>query len=184
MGNEMPKRPLWFSKPLSSLISSGMNVEIPKGFGQIDYEGELALVINKRCKNVTLEEAQNFIFGVLPALDITARELQKNDGQWTRAKGFDTFCPIGPIIAPWNQNWKKAEIRTRKNGIVVQEDSLSSLAFDFETLISDISKCMTLERGDLILTGTPAGVGPIKSGDNLQVELNGPVRLELSVNCS
>ncbi len=183
MGNEMPVRPLWFTKPLSSLLADGGNIEIPMGFGQIDYEGELALVIKKKCRNVDPSKAGEFIFGIIPALDITARELQKKDGQWTRAKGFDTFCPLGPVIAPWDSRWNSAGIKTLKNGKIVQQDSLSSLAFDFETLISDISNCMTLERGDLILTGTPAGVGPIVPGDHLEVHLEGPTILELSANC-
>ncbi|MBF0499376.1 MAG: fumarylacetoacetate hydrolase family protein [Candidatus Riflebacteria bacterium] len=181
LGNEIPKEPLWFSKPPSSLIGHNGKVLLPKGFGRIDYEGEVAFVIGRSGRNISASEALKFIAGVTLAIDITARELQKTDGQWTRAKGFDTFCPLGPGIASFEQSWLDCSITTTKNGTIVQNDRLSSLIFPVPQLIQHLSACMTLEPGDVILTGTPAGVGPLESGDHLKVEAEGPVHLSLNV---
>jgi 2-keto-4-pentenoate hydratase/2-oxohepta-3-ene-1,7-dioic acid hydratase in catechol pathway len=183
MDSDVPKRPLWFMKPISALIGNDDCVEIPMGVGRVDYEGELALVIGKKGKNIPQEKAAEYIFGVTAAFDITARDLQKSDGQWTRAKGFDTFCPIGPYILPYSEEWKEATLKTFKNDELVQNDKTSSMVFGFEELISDISNCMTLEEGDLILTGTPAGIGEIESGDRLKLVLEANGKLELTVSC-
>lgn len=183
MGNEVPSRPLWFSKPPSAIIGEGGAVILPQGFGRIDYEGELILIIGKRCKNASVEEADTYIGGVTVGFDMTARELQKSDGQWTRAKGFDTFLPLSSIVAPYCEEWARAEIEVRLNGERVQHSSLSALVFGFSQLIADISACMTLEPGDLIMTGTPEGVGPVKGGDRLEVALTGPCSIDLSVTC-
>ncbi len=169
LGNPLPKEPLWFTKPPSSLQSSGGRIILPRGFGRIDLEGEVALVIGKRCKCISQETAAENIAGVTLALDITARELQKADGQWTRAKGFDTFCPLGPVIIPWTNKCLDSALRTELNGKIVQDDRTGNMIFPIPKLVAHISDCMTLEPGDLILTGTPAGVCPIASGDKLRV---------------
>ncbi|MFZ2955542.1 MAG: fumarylacetoacetate hydrolase family protein [Candidatus Ozemobacteraceae bacterium] len=182
LGNEIPREPLWFTKPPSSLLEHQGVVRLPEGFGRIDYEGEMAIVIGRRARHVTADKALPFIAGVTLALDITARELQKSDGQWTRAKGFDTFCPLGPVILPFEQGWLDCSLTTTLNGNLVQKDRLSSLIFSVQKLIEHVSACMTLEVGDVLLTGTPAGVGPLKPGDHLTVEAEGPMRLSLSVS--
>jgi 2-keto-4-pentenoate hydratase/2-oxohepta-3-ene-1,7-dioic acid hydratase in catechol pathway len=180
LGNPLPSEPLWFTKPPSSLLADGGSIELPTGFGRIDYEGELALVLGRRLRRAGADEALAAIAAVTPALDITARELQKADGQWTRAKGFDTFCPLGPVLAPYSPAWSQARLEVRKNGELMQSDGLTSLVFPFGVLISHLSQCMTLEPGDVILTGTPAGVGPLVPGDRLEVLLVGPQTLRLT----
>ncbi len=182
MGNDVPDRPLWFSKPPSSIIGGGGSVILPENVGRIDYEGELALVICRRARKVTVEDALNYIGGVTACLDMTARELQKSDGQWTRAKGFDTFLPLAGLVAPFSPDWAAGDIETRKNDVVVQQSSLKAMVFGFAELIADISACMTLEPGDLILTGTPEGIGPVTHGDRLQVTISGPTAVTLRVN--
>lgn len=184
LGNDVPDRPLWFSKPPSAIIGPGQTVIIPQGFGRIDYEGELALIIGKRGRNLSIETAEEYIGGVTACLDMTARELQKADGQWTRAKGFDTFLPLSTIVMPYTREWQKGAIEVQLNGDIVQASPFSAMVFDFKTLIADLSQCMTLEPGDLILTGTPEGVGPVKSGDKLTVTIKGPFETSFSVNCS
>lgn len=183
MGNDVPTRPLWFSKPPSAIIGEGGEVVLPQGFGRIDYEGELVLVIGRRCRNVALEQAVQYIGGVTIGFDMTARELQKSDGQWTRAKGFDTFLPLASVVAPYCEEWANAEIEVQLNGSRVQHSSLRAMVFGFAELVADISACMTLEPGDLIMTGTPEGVGPVKPGDRLDLSLSGPCHLDLSVTC-
>lgn len=184
LGNDVPDRPLWFSKPPSTIIGPGQTVIIPEGFGRIDYEGELALVIGKKGRNLSIEDAEDYIGGVTACLDMTARELQKTDGQWTRAKGFDTFLPLSNVVMTYTREWQKGGIEVRLNGNIVQAASFEAMVFDFKTLVADISRCMTLEPGDLILTGTPEGVGPVKSGDELTVTIKGPFESSFSVNCS
>lgn len=181
LGNDPPKEPLWFMKPPSSLIGHGGAVKYPKEFGRIDYEGELGIVIGERCRNVPLEKAAGMIAGVTLALDITARELQKSDGQWTRAKGFDTFCPLGPFILPYSAIFLDVPLETELNGKIVQSDRTGSMIFPVPRLVSHISKVMTLEPGDVILTGTPAGVGPLMPGDRLKVSLREPLDFSLEV---
>lgn len=182
MGNDVPDRPLWFSKPPSSIIGEGGSVILPENSGRIDYEGELALVICRRTRKVAVEDALDHIGGVTACLDMTARELQKSDGQWTRAKGFDTFLPLAGLVAPFSPDWAAGAIETRKNDVIVQQSSLKAMVFGFAELIADISACMTLEPGDLILTGTPAGIGPVTHGDRLQVTISGPATITLRVN--
>ena len=182
MGNDVPDRPLWFSKPPSSIIGEGGSVILPENSGRIDYEGELALVICRRTRKVAVEDALDHIGGVTACLDMTARELQKSDGQWTRAKGFDTFLPLAGLVAPFSPDWAAGAIETRKNDVIVQQSSLKAMVFGFAELIADISACMTLEPGDLILTGTPEGIGPVTHGDRLQVTISGPATITLRVN--
>ena len=184
LGNDVPDRPLWFSKPPSSIIGEGGTVKIPANAGRIDYEGELALIIGRRACNVSNDEALACIGGVTASLDMTARDLQKSDGQWTRAKGFDTFLPLASLVAPFAADWSSGSIVVRKNDLIVQQSSFSAMVFGFATLIADISACMTLEPGDIILTGTPEGIGPVTDGDRLHVEINGPVSIVLNVKVS
>lgn len=173
MGNEVPKEPLIFLKAPSSVIAPGDPIVIPPPWaGRIEHEGELAVVIGKRAKAVPESDALSYVYGYTCANDVTARELQKSDGQWSRAKGFDTFCPLGPSLAKGIDPSNLA-IQTRVNGAVRQSARTSDLIFKIPRLIAHITACMTLEEGDLILTGTPAGVGPIVPGDTVEVEIEG-----------
>ncbi len=182
MGNDVPSRPLWFTKPPSSIIGEGGNVVIPSGAGRIDYEGELVLIIGRRASKVPVDKALDYIGGVTACFDMTARELQKSDGQWTRAKGFDTFLPLASLVAPFSEEWAHGSIEVTKNNEIVQTSSFSAMVFGFAELVADISACMTLEPGDLILTGTPEGIGPVAAGDRLRVRVSGPIIIELGVN--
>lgn len=183
LGHDVPERPLWFSKPPSAVIGNGGKVWLPRGMGRVDYEGELAMVIGRRASKVKVADALNYIGGVTACFDMTARDLQKSDGQWTRAKGFDTFLPLSGLISLYDDSWQKGRIEVKKNGIVVQNDSFSSMVFGFAELLADLSACMTLEPGDLVLTGTPEGVGPVVAGDHLEMTISGPVKITLQIDC-
>jgi 2-keto-4-pentenoate hydratase/2-oxohepta-3-ene-1,7-dioic acid hydratase in catechol pathway len=183
LGHEVPARPLWFSKPPSAIVGDGDEIVLPTAFGRIDYEGELALVVGRRARNVSVDDAESYIGGVTACFDITARELQKSDGQWTRAKGFDTFLPLASLVAPYSSDWNRGMLEVWKNNELVQKDSFSSMVFGFAELIADLSACMTLEPGDLILTGTPEGVGPLAAGDLLKISISGPAIVSLAVSC-
>lgn len=172
-GNEVPKEPVFFLKPPSSIIAHGDKIVYPTHLSQrVDYEGELAVVIGNRGSDLAPRDARDHILGYSCANDVTARDLQKVDSQWTRAKGFDTFCPLGPVIAT-DVDPTDLTIRTRLNGEVRQEAATSEMIFSVEQLVSFISVVMTLEAGDVILTGTPAGVGELKPGDRIEVEIEG-----------
>jgi 2-keto-4-pentenoate hydratase/2-oxohepta-3-ene-1,7-dioic acid hydratase in catechol pathway len=167
----LPEEPILFLKPPSAILAPGGQIIYPPSSQQLDYEGELAVVIGKRCKNVTAEEAEKYILGYTCFNDVTARDLQRIDVQWTRAKSFDTFAPFGPWIAkidPYD-----ADIQTRVNGNVVQKSNTSDLIFDVPKLLQFISGIMTLEPGDVIATGTPPGVGQLQKGDAVEVEIEG-----------
>ena len=168
---EIPEEPIIFLKPPSAVIGHEDVIVMPKISRRVDYEGEIAVVIGKKCKNVKREEAMDYVLGYTCFNDVTARDLQSRDGQWTRAKSFDTFAPIGPYIV--TEMPEKLKIKTRLNGRVVQKSDTSNLIFDIPTLIEFISNVMTLEKGDVIATGTPAGVGMLRSGDVVEVEVNG-----------
>ncbi len=172
MGKGIPEEPLMFLKPSTAIISDGMPIERPAGYERVDYEGELGVVIGKRARRVSRERALDYVQGYVCVNDVTVRDLQKKDGQWTRAKGFDTFCPVGPRIVP-GLDPTNLRITTRVNGVVKQDSSTSDLIFDVATLISFCSQHMTLEEGDLISTGTPSGVGPLSPGDVVEVEISG-----------
>ncbi len=172
LGNEVPKVPLIFLKPPSSIIPSGGTILLPPQSTQVEHEGELVAVIGKRGRNVTAEQAKRYIFGYTIGNDVTARDLQKTDGQWTRAKGFDTFCSFGPWIDT-EFDPADAVITCRVNGQMRQMASTRDMVFNVGTLIAYISSVMTLEPGDLIFTGTPAGVGELKNGDEVVVEIEG-----------
>lgn len=169
---EVPKVPLIFMKPPSAIINPGDTILLPPQSQQIEHEAELVVVIGRRGRNVTAEEAQDYIFGYTVGNDVTARDLQKSDGQWTRAKGFDTFCPFGPWIDT-GFDASDALVTCKVSGQPRQMASTRDMVFNVNTLIAFISSVMTLEPGDLIFTGTPAGVGPLKPGDVVEVEIEG-----------
>ena len=172
LGNEVPKVPLIFLKPPSSIISNGETILLPPQSAQIEHEAELVIVIGKRGRHVTAENAKKIILGYTIGNDVTARDLQKSDGQWTRAKGFDTFCPFGPWIDT-DFDPSDAVITCRVNGQMRQMASTRDMVFNVGVLIAYITSIMTLETGDLIFTGTPAGVGELKDGDEVSVEIEG-----------
>lgn len=173
MGGKVPEEPLLFLKPPTAIIAPEENVIYPPQSQRVDYEGELAVVIGEKTKNCDPESAGKKIWGYTIANDITARDLQKKDSQWTRAKGFDTFCPLGPWIVrelsseSRLQTFVNEEIEPRQSALI------SDMVFDPENLVAYISEIMTLLPGDVILTGTPAGIGPVQSGDCLRVEIEG-----------
>jgi 2-keto-4-pentenoate hydratase/2-oxohepta-3-ene-1,7-dioic acid hydratase in catechol pathway len=172
LGNEVQKVPLIFLKPPSSIIPIGGTVILPPQSSQVEHEAELVVVIGKRGKNVTAEQAKRYIFGYTIGNDITARDLQKTDSQWTRAKGFDTFCSFGPWIDT-DFDPADAVITCRVNGQMRQMASTRDMVFNVGTLVAYISSVMTLMPGDLIFTGTPAGVGELRNGDEVIVEIEG-----------
>jgi len=175
----LPDEPILFLKPPSSVLSPGGQIVYPSSCQQLDYEGELAVVIGKRCKDVPADEADKYILGYTCFNDVTARDLQRKDGQWTRAKSFDTFAPFGPWIGKVES--EDVDIKTRRNGIVVHSSNTSDLILDVPHLVQFISSVMTLEPGDVIATGTPPGVGPMQKGDTIEVEIEGIGVLKNSV---
>jgi len=172
LGNEVPKAPLLFLKAPSALVGPGEAIVLPGASQQVEYEGEIGVVVGTRLRQASPEEAERGIRGFVPANDVTARDLQKSDGQWSRAKGFDTFCPVGASVVE-GQDWRTLEIVCRVNGVEKQRGNAGQMVFGIPTLLSYISNIMTLEPGDLVLTGTPAGVGPLNPGDVVEVEIPG-----------
>ena len=176
LGNDVPKEPLLFLKPPSSLIPSGASIELPTVSNRVEYEGEIGVVVSKRLRKATVEEARGAVGGLVAANDVTARDLQKSEPQWTRAKGFDTFCCVGEVgSAP--ADLSTLQVTTTVNGTIRQQGQSSNMVFDIPTLLAYISQCMTLEPGDLVLTGTPEGVGTLASGDVVEVEIAGISRV-------
>jgi 2-keto-4-pentenoate hydratase/2-oxohepta-3-ene-1,7-dioic acid hydratase in catechol pathway len=175
LGNEVPMEPLLFFKPPSSLLAHGATIILPPLLSQrVEYEGELTIVIGRTCRNVgPNEDVHPYIFGYTCANDVTARDLQKKDGQWWRAKGFDTFCPVGPVVTDEIDPWAGVQVETRVNGVVKQSASTKIFIFPLDLIIRHISQVMTLLPGDIVLTGTPAGVGPLASGDNVAITVEG-----------
>lgn len=171
MGGEAPGEPLLFLKPNTSVIGPNDTIVLPPQSKQVEHEGELAIVIGRIAKNVAAENATDYIFGYTAANDVTARDLQRSDGQWARAKGFDTFCPLGPVIE--TEFDPDATLQTRVNGEVRQDGRISDLVHDIPSIIEYASSVWTLLPGDIILTGTPAGVGPLVHGDVVEVEISG-----------
>lgn len=179
-GNEVPKEPLLFLKPPSSLLAAGQPIRIPALSKRVDYEGELAIVIGKRCRNLGPDEdVSQYIRGYTIVNDVTARDIQKSDGQWTRGKGWDTFCPVGPVVALRGHDeidplaGEPVTVTTRLNGAVRQNGSTKDLIFPIDLLLRYVTAFTTLEPGDLIPTGTPSGVGPMQAGDTVEVEIGG-----------
>lgn len=181
MGTPVPSEPLLFLKPPTTIIASETEIKYPYQSQRVDYEGELALVIGDRARNCTPEEAQTKIWGYTIANDVTARDLQQKDGQWTRAKGFDTFCPIGPWIVRELSPGAKLQTFINDDTNPVQSAGIDQMVFAPDFLVSYISQVMTLLPGDLVLTGTPEGVGPLHKGDRVRVEIEGIGRLENTV---
>ena len=173
MASELPTEPLLFLKPPSSLLAPGGIVRIPPASARVDYEGELALVIGRRVRHLKPEDWRSAIRGYTLANDVTARDLQAKDGQWTRAKGFDTFCPIGPLVSDEIDPEAGLTLETRVNGELRQRGSTLDFIFPIPALLAHITAAMTLEPGDLVLTGTPSGIGPLKAGDRVEVSIPG-----------
>jgi 2-keto-4-pentenoate hydratase/2-oxohepta-3-ene-1,7-dioic acid hydratase in catechol pathway len=176
LGNEVPKEPLLFLKPPSSLIRSEESIVLPTVSNRVEYEGEIGVVVGQRLRKVSPEVARAAITHLCAANDVTARDLQKSDVQFTRAKGFDTFCAIGEL-GPVPEELSSLRVRTLVNGVVRQDGSASDMVFDIPTLLSYISGVMTLEPGDIVLTGTPEGVGTLSAGDVVEVEVVGVSRV-------
>ncbi len=174
LGNEVPQEPLLFFKPTSSLLPPGGTILRPKVSERTDYEGELGVVISRRChKLASDEDPRPYILGYTCVNDFTARDLQNKDGQWTRAKGFDTFCPVGPLVTDGLDPWAGIQVETRVNGEVRQSGNTRDFIFPLDIVLRYISQIMTLEPGDLIATGTPKGVGPVVAGDQIDVSIEG-----------
>ena len=172
LGNETPPEPIIFLKPPSALLPPGGTIVRPPQSQRVDYEGELAMVIGKRGRNVPRDRWREFVLGFTCANDVTARDLQKKDVQFTRAKSFDTFCPIGPCIET-DVDPSDLALTTRVNGQLRQNGRTSMMVFPCAVLIEFISSVMTLEENDVILTGTPAGIGPLVANDIVEVEIEG-----------
>jgi len=180
LGNDLPPEPLLFLKAPSSLLGHGGVVRLPADSAQVEYEGEIALVVGRTCHDLRADEDPlDFLAGVTALDDVTARDLQRKDVQFTRAKSYDTFCPVGPLVQPLG-TWHDLTVRTFLNGRLVQEGRATDMAFPIPDLVRYISRAMTLFPGDLIATGTPAGVGRLSSGDRVAVETAG-LRLEHTV---
>lgn len=172
MGNEVPTEPLFFLKPPSSIIGDGDAIVLPEQSERVEYEGEIGVVIGSLLKRASEEDAERAVSGVVAVNDVTARDLQRKDSQWTRAKGFDTFCPIG-TVAEAPHDLENLIVITRVNGVEKQRASSAEMVFSIKQLLSYVSHVMTLEPGDIVATGTPSGVGPLASGDVVEVEVVG-----------
>jgi 2-keto-4-pentenoate hydratase/2-oxohepta-3-ene-1,7-dioic acid hydratase in catechol pathway len=172
MGGEVPDPPLIFLKPSTAVTGPGEPIAYPPSSDRVDYEGELAVVIGRLCRDVPESMANDVVFGYTCANDVTARDQQKADGQWSRAKGYDSFCPLGPWIET-DLDVAALQVRTTLNGEVKQDGSTAQIVHKIPSLIAYITSCMTLLPGDVILTGTPAGVGPMSVGDEVSVEIEG-----------
>lgn len=182
MGNEVPKEPLLFLKAPSAILPPSGAIRIPAVSSRVDYEGELGIVIARTCSRLKAnEDERSYIRGYVIVNDVTARDLQKSDGQWSRAKGFDTFCPIGPFVSDAIDPKAGIAVTTRLNGETKQQGSTKDLIFDIASLLRYISAAMTLYPGDVVSTGTPSGVGPMQPGDVVEVEIDGLGLLRNSV---
>lgn len=175
LNHPIPSEPLIFLKPPSAVLAPGDTVLRPAALSQrVDHEGELGVVIGKRCHGVGEgEDVREFILGYTCVNDVTARDLQNKDGQWSRAKGFDTFCPIGPVVVSGLDPWQGVRVQTRVNGELRQDGTTADFIFPLDVILRYISQVMTLEPGDVIATGTPAGVSPLQSGDVVEVWVEG-----------
>lgn len=173
LGNEVPERPLLFFKPPSAIVADGEAIVLPPESAQVEHEGEIAVVIGRRARRVAAAEAWGYVAGVAPLNDVTARDLQKTDGQWARAKGFDTFCPMGAPVPIDRVDVEALEVVCRVNGEERQRGRVGEMAFPIPALIEYVSGIMTLEPGDVIATGTPAGVSRLHPGDVVEVEIPG-----------
>lgn len=182
LGHEIPQEPLLFLKATSALLPPGAVIRRPKISERVDYEGELGVVIGKTCHQPAADEdIRQYILGYTCVNDVTARDLQNKDGQWSRAKGFDTFCPVGPVVVQDIDPWAGIDVETRVNGSVRQKGNTRDLLFQLDVVIRHIAQAMTLFPGDLIPSGTPEGVGPLVAGDVVEVSVEGIGTLRNSV---
>lgn len=172
LGNDVPTEPLFFLKPTSSIISGGEAIVLPDQSERVEFEGEIGVVIGRPLRNASESEAVDAIAGIVALNDVTARDLQRKDSQWTRAKGFDTFCPIGPMASSYG-DLESLSLVTRLNGEEKQRATASDMVFSIPRVLSYVSQVMTLEAGDVVATGTPGGVTPLKDGDVVEVEIEG-----------
>ena len=177
MGNDVPKEPLIFLKPSTSVIANGDSIVLPRQSSQVEHEGEIGIVIGRTMRRVSVEEARKGVGKIIAANDVTARDLQRSDSQWTRAKGFDTFCPLGEAADP-PADLASLTVVTRVNGVERQRGKGSDMVFSIPEVLSYVSHVMTLEPGDLVLTGSPAGVGKLSAGDEVEVEILGLSRVK------
>jgi len=175
MNMDLPSEPLIFLKAISALSGNGKPILYPKMSKQVDYEAELAIVIKKRCRCIAPGQVKKHVAGFTCLNDVTARDLQKKDGQWTRAKSFNTFCPVGPRLVSWNEvkDPNNLKIQAILNDKIVQDSNTSDFIFKVEEVVSFISQIMTLMPGDIISTGTPAGIGPMQKGDKIEIKIEG-----------
>lgn len=173
LGNDVPSEPLIFLKPPSALNHEGGEIVMPLGAGRVDFEGEIGIIIGRQAKNVAAADAWSYVEAFVPVNDVTARDLQNSDDQWTRAKGFDTFCPVGTPVPIGDVDRSALTVTTRVNGEVLQHGEASDMVFDIPAIIEYISGVMTLEPGDLVATGTPEGIAPLKAGDTVEIEVAG-----------
>lgn len=180
MQGELPPEPVIFMKPPSSLLAPGGSVLLPLGAGRVDFEAELGVVIGRRARRVSAEQALDYVFGYTTLCDISAREYQKTDKHWTRAKGADTFCPVGPELLTLASP-EELDIRLWQNGELRQAGNTRDMVFSIGQIIEFVSSYMTLEPGDLIATGTPAGVGPMQPGDEIELQLGAHEKLRFRV---
>lgn len=171
LGNAMPGEPLLFLKPPSSLIGEGDTIVLPPESERVEHEGEIGVVMGQPCRDVEDTEAMGYVAGFAALNDVTARDLQRRDAQWTRAKGFDTFCPLGPVVSADSLDWRELEVLCSVDGQLRQQGRARNMAFPIPVLVSYISRIMTLLPGDVIATGTPQGVGPLVPGATVAVEL-------------
>jgi len=172
MKEALPLNPILFIKPSTAVLAPGGAIVYPRAAGRVDYEAELGVVIGKTCKDVTAEDAKAYIFGYTTLNDVTARDLQKSDGQWTRGKGFDTFCPFGPYVdTDYDPRGKR--VQSILNGQTKQDGNTADMIYDVYALIAFISGVMTLLPGDVIATGTPEGIGPMQRGDTIEIRVEG-----------
>jgi len=173
LGHDVPAEPLIFLKPSSAVIGDGDPIVLPDWAGRIEHEGEIGVVIGRTARSVRTRDAWNHVAALVPLNDVTARELQKKDGQWARAKGFDGFCPIGSPVSAEDKDPRVLEVITRVNGQIRQHGRASDMAFPIPYVVAWCSSFATLEEGDVIATGTPEGVGPLVPGDVVEVEIPG-----------
>ena len=176
LGNDVPKEPLIFLKPQSSMIKNGDSIVLPPQSKQVEFEGEIGVVVGRTLRRATSAEARGAVKSVVAVNDVTARDLQRSDSQWTRAKGFDTFCPVGEAV-PAPEDLSTLTVVTRVNGQERQRATGSEMVSPIPDVLAYVSQIMTLEPGDLVLTGTPAGVGKLSPGDEVEVEVVGLSRV-------
>lgn len=181
MGGEVPREPLLFLKPPSSVLAAGVALHLPKISEHVEFEAELGVVIGRTARHVSAADAYDYVFGYVPLCDVTARDLQRNDGQWARAKGIDGFCPVGPAIETELASPSDLKVRLWLNGELRQDGNTRDMVFDIPTLVAHISQAMTLVPGDLIATGTPAGVGKLSAGDHVLITVGQMPALEFRV---